>query len=182
MMIQKKKTHKRDVFVLVTTLFLFWILLTVNFSILFLLLGFIISLSIGLVATKLTIASVEGKRKTLKQYFFATEHLFGLIFSAIFRIIIANVELIYQVLTLNIDPKIVRIKVDLSSDAELTLISHLITVTPGTIVIDVEDANKKGESYLFVHFSYYCLDDEDSAAKIEKSIGKWDKMIGALFK
>ena len=181
-MIQKKKIHIRDVFVLVTTLFLFWILLTVNFSIFFLVLGFIISLSIGLVATKLTIASVEGKRKTVKQYFFATEHLFGLIFSAIFRIIIANVELIYQVLTLNIDPKIVRIKVDLSSDAELTLISHLITVTPGTLVIDVDEANKRGESYLFVHFSYYCLVDEDSAEKIEKSIGKWDKMIGALFK
>jgi len=179
---QKKKIHIRDVFVLVTTLFLFWILLTVNFSIFFLVLGFIISLSIGLVATKLTIGSVEGKRKTLKQYFFATEHLFGLIFSAIFRIIIANLELIYQVLTLNIDPKIVRIKVDLSSDAELTIISHLITVTPGTLVIDVDDSNKKGESFLFVHFSYYRLADEDSAAKIEKSIGKWDKMIGALFK
>jgi len=182
MMIQEKKIHKRDVFVLVTTLFLFWILLTVNFSIFFLILGFLISLSIGLVSTKLTIASVEGKRKTLKQYFFATEHLIALIFSAIFRIIIANVELIYQVLTLNIDPKIIRIKVDLSSDAELTLISHLITVTPGTLVIDVDDTNKKGESYLFVHFSYYNLADEESGTKIEKSIGKWDKMIGALFK
>jgi multicomponent Na+:H+ antiporter subunit E len=182
MMTQRRTVHKRDVFVLVTTLFLFWILLTVNFSIFSLVLGFLISLGIGLISTRLTLASVEGKRKTLKQYFFATEHLFTLIFSAIFRIIIANVELIYQVLTLKIDPKIVRIKVDLSSDAELTLISHLITVTPGTLVIDVDDANEKGESYLFVHFSYYCSADEDSAEKVEKSIGRWDKMIGALFK
>jgi multicomponent Na+:H+ antiporter subunit E len=179
---QKRKVHKRDVFVLVTTLFLFWILLTVNFSIFFLIFGFSISLGIGLIATRLTLASVEGKRKTLKQYFFATEHLFGLIFSAIFRIIIANIELIYQVLTLDIDPKIVRIKVNLSSDAELTLISHLITLTPGTLVIDVDDANKKGESYLFVHFSYYDLAEEDFAEKIEKSIESWDKTIGALFK
>ncbi len=181
-MTQKKKIHKRDVFVLVTTLFLFWIFLTVNFSIFFLILGFLICLSIGLIATRLTLSSVESKRKTLKQYFFATEHLFALVFSAIFRIIIANIELIYQVLTLDIDPKIVRIKVDLDSDAELTIISHLITVTPGTLVIDVDDANIKGESYLFVHFSYYCSADEDSAEKIEKSIGRWDKMIGALFK
>jgi len=182
MMTQKRKVHKRDVFVLVTTLFLFWIFLTVNFSIIFLILGFLISLGIGLIATRLTLASVEGKRKTLKQYFFATEHLFGLIFSAIFRIIIANIELIYQVLTLKIDPKIVRIKVNLSSDAELTLISHLITLTPGTLVIDVDDSNKKGESYLFVHFSYYCSAEKDSSIKIEKSIESWDKMIGALFK
>ena len=181
MITQKRKVHKRDVFVLVTTLFIFWILLTVNFSIFFLILGFFISLIIGLIATRLTLASIEGKRKTLKQYFFATEHLFALIFSAIFRIIRANVELIYQVLTLKIDPKIVRIKVNLSSDAELTLISHLITLTPGTLVIDVEDGNTDEESYLFVHFSYYNSRDEDSAEKIEKSIDSWDKMIGALF-
>ena len=181
MITQKRKVHKRDVFVLVTTLFIFWILLTVNFSIFFLILGFFISLIIGLIATRLTLASIEGKRKTLKQYYFATEHLFALIFSAIFRIIRANVELIYQVLTLKIDPKIVRIKVNLSSDAELTLISHLITLTPGTLVIDVEDGNTDEESYLFVHFSYYNSRDEDSAEKIEKSIDSWDKMIGALF-
>ncbi len=182
MMTQKDRVHKRDVFVLVTTLFLFWILLTVNFSIIFLMLGFVISLGIGLIATRLTLASQEDKRKTLKQYFFATEHLFGLIFSAIFRIIIANVELIYQVLTLKIEPKIVRVKVNLSSDAELTLISHLITLTPGTLVIDVDDANKEGESFLFVHFSFYRSAEEDSAVKIENSIESWDKMIGALFK
>ena len=182
MMTQKRKVHKRDIFVLVVILFLFWILLTVNFSLIFLSIGFLISIGIGLIATRLTLASVEGKRKTLKQYFFATEHLFGLFFSAVFRIIIANVELIYQVLTLKIDPKIVRIKVNLSSDAELTLISHLITITPGTLVIDVDDANKKGESYLFVHFSYFRSAEEDSADKIENSIKSWDKMIGALFK
>ncbi len=181
-MTQKRKVHKRDVFVLVTTLFLFWILLTVNFSLNFLFFGFLISLSIGLIATRLTLASLEGKRKTLKQYFFATEHLFGLFFSAIFRITIANVELIYQVLTLKIEPKIVRLKVNLSSDAELTLISHLITLTPGTLVIDVDDSNQKGESFLFIHFSYYRSAEEDSAVKVENSIESWDKMIGALFK
>jgi multicomponent Na+:H+ antiporter subunit E len=181
MMAEKKRIHKRDVFVLVVSLFLFWILLTVNFSPFSLSLGFFISLFIGLAATKLTIATVEGKRKTFKEYFFATEHLITLIFSAILRIILANIELIYQVITMDIKPKIVRIKVNLKSDAELTLISHLITITPGTLVIDVEDANDGG-SYLFVHFSYHCATDETSIEKIEKSIGKWDTLIGALFK
>ena len=178
---EKRRVHKRDVFVLVVSLFLFWVLLTVNFSYLSLILGFIISLIIGLAATKLTIATVESKRKTVKEYFFATEHLITLILSAFYRIILANIELIYQVITLNIKPKIVRIKVNLKSDAELTLISHLITITPGTLVIDVEDA-KDGDSFLFVHFSYYCVADETSAEKIEKTIGKWDTLIGALFK
>jgi multicomponent Na+:H+ antiporter subunit E len=177
---QKGKIHKRDVFVLVISLFLFWILLTVNFSPFYLTLGFFISLFIGLSTTKLTIETVEGKRKTIMEYLFATEHLITLIFSVFFRIILANIELIYQVISLNIKPKIIRIKVNLKSDAELALISHLITVTPGTLVIDVEDADDG--SYLFVHFSYHCAADEESIEKIEKTIVKWDNLIGALFK
>ena len=176
-----RKIHKRDVFVLVISLFLFWILLTVNLSPFYLTLGFFISLFIGLATTRLTIATVEGKRKTIKEYLIATEHLIALIFSVFFRIILANIELIYQVISLNIKPKIIRIKVNLKSDAELALISHLITVTPGTLVIDVEDADDEG-SYLFVHFSYHCTADEESIEKIEKTIVKWDNLIGALFK
>ncbi len=174
-----KNIHKRDVIAVVTGLFLFWIILTGDRSPRSLLFGFLLSLFVGLVTTKLTIATVEGKRKTVKEYFFTIEHLVGLIFSAIFRIIVANIQLIYQVITLRIDPKVVRIKVDLSSDAELTLISHLITVTPGTLVIDVHDA-PSGGAYLYVHYS--SLKHEVSAAQIENNIGKWHDMIGALFK
>lgn len=179
MMTQQQRIHKRDVLVLVSTLFLFWMLLTVDFSPLSMIAGFLISFLIGIATTKLSIASIEEKRKTFKEYIFAGEHLIGLILSALFRIIIANVELIYQVITLRINPKIVRIKVDLSSDAELTLISHLITVTPGTLVIDVEDA-EDGGAFLYVHFS--SLMEKDSEEYIEKSIGRWHDMIGALFR
>lgn len=179
MMTQKRRIHKRDVFVLVVTLFFFWILLTVDFSFFSLLLGLLISISVGLATTRLTIATVEGKRKNFKEYILATEHLVGLIVSALIRIIIANIELIYQVITLRINPRIVRIKLDLSSDAELAIISHLITVTPGTLVIDVEDATDGG-AYLFVHFS--SLRDLDTSESIEKTIGKWHDMIGALFR
>jgi multicomponent Na+:H+ antiporter subunit E len=176
---KNKKIYKRDVLVLVMSLFIFWILLTFDFSSYSILLGLLISILIGLTTTALVIPKTREKRKTLKEYFYAIEHLIGLISSTIFRVIIANFQLIYQVITLKINPKIIRIKVDLSSDAELTLISHLITLTPGTFVIDIQDA-EEGGSYLYVHFSY--LLDKHSGEYIEKTIGKWDKMIGALFK
>ena len=127
----------------------------------------------------LIIPKTRGKRKTFREYIFATEHLVGLITSTIFRVIIANIQLIYQVLTLKINPRIIRIKVDLSSDAELALISHLITLTPGTLVIDIQDT-EKGGAYLYVHFSY--LLDKDSGEYIKSTIGRWDEMIGALFR
>ncbi|KYK20335.1 hypothetical protein AYK25_08995 [Thermoplasmatales archaeon SM1-50] len=176
---QGKKIHKRDIIVLVLALFIFWILLTFDFSYISLFLGLCISISVGLISTKFVITGVKGRRKTFKEYFFAIEHLVGLITTTIFRVIIANGQLIYQAVSLKIYPKIVRVKVNLRSDVELAIISHLITLTPGTLVIDVEDAEDEG-SYIYVHFSY--LKAKHLGKYIENTIGRWDKMIGALFK
>lgn len=176
---QDKKIYKRDILVLVIALFIFWILLTFDFSYSSLILGFIISILISLSTTILFIPKVKIKRKKFIEHFLAIEHLIGLVSSTIFRVIIANVQLIYQAITLKINPKIVRIKVDLSSDAELAIISHLITLTPGTLVIDVQDADDGG-SYIYVHFSY--LSEKESGEYIKSTIGRWDEMIGALFK
>jgi len=176
---QDREIHKRDIILIITALFIFWILLTFDFSYFSLFLGLSISILIGLVSIKIVIVHVKGKRKTFKEYFFAIEHLVGIVYTTIFRIIMANGQLVYQAVTLKIDPKIVRVKVNLKSDIELALISHLITLTPGTLVIDVEDA-KDGGSNLYVHFSY--LKSKDLGKYIESTIGQWDEMIGALFK
>ena len=176
---QHEEIHKRDIIALVSALFIFWVLLTFDFSYFSLILGFCISISVGLMATKSMVTDVKINRKKIKEYFFAIEHLVTIVSTTIFRVIIANIQLIYQAITLNIDPKIVRVKVNLESDIELTLISHLITLTPGTLVIDIEDA-EDGGSFLYVHFSY--LKDKFLGKYIENTIGQWDKMIGALFK
>jgi len=178
-MSNNKKIYKRDVLVLVVSLFIFWILLTFDFSYYSIILGLLISILISLAITILLPPKAKIKRKKFREYFFAIEHLIGLISSTIFRVILANVQLIHQVITLKINPRIVRIKVDLSSDAELAIISHLITLTPGTLVIDVQDADDKG-SYIYVHFSY--LGEKESGEYIKRTIGRWDEMIGALFK
>ena len=142
--------------------------------------GFCISILISLAIVKIIFTNVKRKRKTFREYFFALEHLIGIISTTIVRVIIANGQLIYQAVTLKINPKVVRVKVNLRSDAELALISHLITLTPGTLVIDVEDAEDGGGSYLYVHFSY--LRSKHLGRYIESTIGQWDRMIGALFK
>jgi len=176
---QFREIHKRDIILLISALFIFWILLTFDFSYFSLILGLCISISIAMATSKLVITDVKVRRKTFKEYFFAIEHLIGIVSTTIFRVILANAQLIYQAVTLKINPKIVRIKVNLKSDIELALISHLITLTPGTLVIDVEDA-KDGTSYLYVHFSY--LSEKNLGKYIESTIGQWDEMIGALFK
>ena len=175
---QKGIIYKRNIIVLILTLYIFWILLTSDFSYFSLLLGLCFSISISLITVRLAVPEIKARRKSFKEYFFAIEHLVGILFTTIFRVIIANGQLIYQAITLKIHPRIVKVKVNLKSDVELALITHMITLTPGTLVIDIEDA-EEGGSYLYVHFSY--LKTMHLGKYIEETIGTWDKMIGALF-
>lgn len=175
---KKKKIYKRDILIFSIGLFLFWLFISYDFSVYSILLAIILSIPLALLYCLFPIKHIRGKEKKIIQYFFALEHLIALIISTILRIIYANALLIYQAVTLNINPKIVKVKVNLKSDVELTLISHLITLTPGTLVIDIQDADDD-TAYLFVHFSY--LKSKNLQKDIKKTIGKWDELIGALF-
>jgi multicomponent Na+:H+ antiporter subunit E len=170
---------KRDIIIGILALFCFWLLLTFDLSYFSLGLGLAISTAIMLTTRKLVITEVKERRKTLKEYFLATEHLIGIIFTTLSRVIYGNLLLMYQALTLKINPKIVKVKVSLGSDLELALISSLITLSPGSIVVDIEDAEDVC-SYLYIHFSHLKVKDIEEDAK--RKIGKLDNLMGALFK
>lgn len=175
--IKKRQFFIADMIILIVLLWLFWIFITGDITLYSVLTGFVIVLIIGCIA-QFFFFKKRIYKKSLKKYFFSLEHLFALLFTTLFRLIIANLLVIYQAITLDIHPRIVKIKVNVKSDLEITLISTLITLTPGTLVIDVEDA-EDGGSCLYVHFSY--LKTDDPQKYIESTIGKWDAMIGALF-
>ena len=174
----KKKYFIADVFVLMILLWFFWIIFTEDISYYSLFIGFIVALIVGLISRFFFLKTKREHKKSFKEYFVALENLFALLFTTLFRLIQANLLVIFQAITLRICPRIVKIKVNVKSDFEITLISTLITLTPGTLVIDVEDAEDEG-AYLYVHFSY--LKTDDPQKYIENTIGKWDAMIGALF-
>lgn len=164
--------------ILIVFLWLFWIILTNDFSYLTIALGGILAIILNIVTYFYLFKKKGMYRKSFKESFFALEHLFSLLLTTVVRLIESNLLVIYQAITLRIHPKIVKIKINVQSDFEITLISTLITLTPGTLVIDVENAEDEG-SYLYVHFSY--LKTDDPKTFIENTIGKWDAMIGALF-
>lgn len=174
----KKKIILLDLIFLIILLWLFWIVVSGDISYIALGIGLIISIVVALLIHVFLFGKKTRKNKSVKEYVFALEHLFALLFSTIFRLIYANAIVIYQALTLSIHPRIVKIKVNVKSEFEINLISTLITLTPGTLVIDAEDA-EEGGSHLYVHFSY--LKTDDPKKYIENTIGKWDAMIGALF-
>ena len=78
---------------------------------------------------------------------------------------------------IEVNPSIVKIQTNLSSDWGLSMLSNCITLTPGTITMDIYE--EKNKNYLYVHWLNSTTDDGKKAAKIIK--GKFEKYIRRIF-
>jgi multicomponent Na+:H+ antiporter subunit E len=69
-----------------------------------------------------------------------------------YELLKANIEVAYDVITPSfyMAPGIVKIPLDAKSSLEITLLANLITLTPGTLSLDVSDDKK----VLYVHVMY----------------------------
>ncbi|MBL3539549.1 Na+/H+ antiporter subunit E [Aminivibrio sp.] len=76
----------------------------------------------------------------------------------------ANIDVAIRVITGNIRPGIVRVNPGLNSDVAKTVLANSITLTPGTLTVDVDDA---GEFY--IHWIYV----EDENPSEEQLYGKF---------
>jgi multicomponent Na+:H+ antiporter subunit E len=91
----------------------------------------------------------------LRRYFGSRFYLFRLwsfiklIFIFIKELILSNIAIVKVVLKpkLDMSPAIFAMDTELTKDWQITLLSSLITLTPGTLVIDVSEDNKT----LFIH-------------------------------
>lgn len=98
------------------------------------------------------------------------------IFIMIFQVVESNVRVSKHALFLDINPGIIRIETDLRSDTGITLLSNSITLTPGTLTIDV---NKKlDKTYLYVHWiNLKTLNMDEAGDKIKGDVERWLKKI-----
>jgi multicomponent Na+:H+ antiporter subunit E len=60
----------------------------------------------------------------------------------------ANLDVVYRVITGRIKPGIVRIAPGLTNDASTTLLANSITLTPGTLTVEVDEKSND----LFIHW------------------------------
>jgi multicomponent Na+:H+ antiporter subunit E len=102
-----------------------------------------------------------------KRYFWFIVYL--IIF--IWECIKANFDVAYRVLhpAMPIRPGIVKVKTTLKSDLARMLLANSITMTPGTISVDIVD------DYLYVHWIY--IRSEDPAIYTGMIIGAFEKYI-----
>ena len=89
----------------------------------------------------------------------------------------ANLDVAYRVLhpNLPIKPGIVRVKTTLQSDAALTLLANSVTLTPGTMSVDIDKAN----GLLYVHWIDVKTTDTEAATR--KIVGVFESILRRVF-
>lgn len=139
-------------FLLNVMLTLIWVALTGAFTYINMLIGFVISYFILWIISR----NSEDRR-----YFTIVFKIIGFFFFFLWEMLKANWQVAYEVMTSNLHmkPGIVKIELEAKTDLEITLLSNLISLTPGTLVIDVSDDRK----VMYVHGMYL----EDKAKFIE---------------
>jgi multicomponent Na+:H+ antiporter subunit E len=139
-------------FLLNVMLTLIWLALTGIFTYINMFIGFVISYFILWILSR----NSEDKR-----YFTIAFKVLGFFFFFLYEMLKANWQVAYEVMTshLHMKPGIVKIELEAKTDLEITLLSNLISLTPGTLVVDVSDDRK----VMYVHGMYL----EDKAKFIE---------------
>lgn len=119
-------------------IFLFWILINGKINLELTIIGLIITTLVYAFACKFLNFSIKKDLKACKS--------FGLIIIYMFLLVIEVIKSNLNVITLiwsnkEPEPKIAHFKVDLKSKFLRVLFANSITLTPGTITIDLEDEN-----------------------------------------
>lgn len=131
---------------------IFWLMLTFEFTIPNLIVGVVGSAITAAIFTRFFIKNVYKLLQPARYFWF-------LIYLAVFirECIKANFDVAYRVLhpAMPIRPGIVKVKTTLKSDLAKMLLANSITMTPGTISVDIID------DCLYIHWIYVSSDNPE---------------------
>jgi len=158
-------------------LFSFWIVITANTSLDNLVIGGIATLIIASFMRDMLMEDVRHKGHLIEKIiYFLLLYAPQYIIIMAFRLIESNIKVAKNVIFMDIKPGIVKIKTDLRSDTGVAILANSITLTPGTLTLDV--SKKLGETYLYVHWiDVETLNREKAGEKIKGDIEEWLKKI-----
>ncbi|MCD6205487.1 MAG: Na+/H+ antiporter subunit E [Candidatus Marinimicrobia bacterium] len=152
--------------------FLVWIALTSIRDLQEVVAGLIVAALVSIVAGKFLITS-EKSEHIVKRFLSAIKYLFKFLW----EMAKANLHVAYIVIhpNLPIKPGIVKIKTKLTKDSAITVLTNSITLTPGTLTIDVNPETRE----LYIHW----IDVESTdVEKNTKTIGgKFEKLLMEVF-
>ena len=156
--------------------FLFWVLLTWSFTVQELAAGAVVSLAVALFSARFFIHEKAG-------WFFTPLRFLKLLGYWIFlfpvELVKANVDMARRCFTgcTDINPGIVKVPVGLKSDYGQAALANSITLTPGTITMDV--AEQEGQTYYYIHWIDVTASGEEAGeaikGRLEKGLkGVWE--------
>ena len=87
-----------------------------------------------------------------------------------YYMLMANFDVVYRALhpKMPIKPGIVKIKTKLKTDSGITALANSITLTPGTLTVDLTD-----DGFLYVHWINVKSDDVEQATKFIAKRFEW---------
>ncbi len=103
--------------------------------------------------------------------------VFGLLYIFVFlkELLVSNLDVARRVVNpkLPIKPGIVKVKTTLHSNIGKTILANSITLTPGTLTVDIKD------EYLYIHWIEIKHDDLEGATK--DIVQKFEKYLEVIF-
>lgn len=135
-----------------------WAALSGNFTWNNVLIGFILAYLVLFIAQR----SVDASR-----YFRKLERVLRFAVFYLWELILANLRVAYDVMTptQRMRPGVLAIPLDAKTDVEITLLANLITLTPGSVSLDVSSDRR----FLYLH-AMYVDDVEEYRASIKKTL------------
>ena len=131
--------------IIITSVYLFggWVLFTWSVALYSLLLGFLFSIIVAMVSYRFFIDTGEAARKSLlPRYHFI--FIYALVL--LYEIYAASFKVAVKVFSGRINPRVVHFRTKLKSEIARVLLANSITLTPGTITIEID------EDHLVVHW------------------------------
>jgi multicomponent Na+:H+ antiporter subunit E len=143
-------------------LMLVWVALTGSFVIGNFIFGFALSFAV---------MWLIRRRDQQSQYFSRLLNVIGFIFYYLYELIKANIQVALDVLKpkMSMRPGILKIPLHAKTDLEITLLANMISMTPGSLIIDVSDDKK----VLYVH----AIDIDDKEEYIRKIKSGFEKRL-----
>ncbi len=93
-----------------------------------------------------------------------------------FSMLIANLDVVYRVIhpRMPIKPGIVKVKTSIQSDSGKTALANSITLTPGTLTVDIMD-----DGHLYIHWIYVRATDIEGASK--RIVQRFEPLLIRIF-
>ncbi len=152
------------------SMFILWLLLTFSLNVYNLISG---------LAASLIVTLIFGFRflQDWKKFYNPLRYFWGLVYLVvlIWECVKANFDVAYRVLSpkMPIRPGIVKVRCSLKTNIAKSFLANSITMTPGTITVDVIDDD------FYVHWIYVSSQDPKIYAK--KIIGRFENLLKKVF-